>query len=140
MAALAEQIENTLGGTADPQIVEGLNVYPMLEANPTPPAIDVYPGNPFQEQQASGKGNKRLNFNVRGRVNTPDNEGAQELLLSMMDPQGTASVEQALLEDRTLSGTVGYLSVDGPTDYGVFVEPNGAGAFLSCTWTVQVIP
>lgn len=140
MQALAGQIEGTLGGTADPQTIEGLNVYPKLEWNPTPPAIDVYPDTPFQEQIAFGKANNDMNFTVRARVNTPDNEGAQELLLSMMDPRSDESVALAILADRTLSGTVEWISVEGPSDYGVFVEPSGAGAFLSCTWRVKVTP
>ncbi len=140
MAAIVGQIENTLGGTADPQVIEGLNCYPMLENNPTPPAIDIFPGSPFQESVAFGRGNKSLNFDVRARINTPDSGGAQEVLLSMVDPQGTASVEQAILADTTLSGTISDLNVEGPSDYGTFLEPSGAGAFMSATWRVVVYP
>ncbi len=140
MQALANQIEGNLGGTADPQVVEGLNVYPMLETNPTPPAIDVYPDTPFQESIAFGPGNNAFNFTVRARINTPDEGGAQDVLLSMMDSRSTESVALAILSDVTLGGTVDYLNVEGPSDYGVFVEPSGAGAFLSCTWRVSVLP
>ncbi len=138
MQALADQIENTLGGTADPQVIEGLSVYPLLELNPTPPAIDIYPDTPFQEAVGFGPGNNGLNFTVRARVNTPDNDGAQELLLTMMDPGSSESVALAILSDETLGGTVGQVSVDGPSDYGVFVEPAGNGAYLSCTWRAKV--
>ncbi len=140
MAAVVGQIEDTLGGTASPQIVEGLNVYPMLETNPTPPAIDIFPGTPFQEASAFGPGNNTLNFDVRARINTPDSGGAQEVLLGMMDPTATESVAQAILSDRTLGGTIDDLNVEGPSDYGVFVEPSGAGAFMSATWRVVVYP
>ncbi len=138
MQALAGQIENTLGGTADPQVIEGLSVYPLLEPSPTPPAIDIYPDTPFQEAVGFGPGNNSMNFTVRARVNTPDNEGAQELLLTMMDPGSSESVALAILSDETLGGTVGQVSVDGPSDYGVFVEPSGNGAYLSCTWRAKV--
>ncbi len=140
MAAIIGQIENTLGGTASPQVIEGLNCYPMLENNPTPPAIDIYPGSPFQESIAFGRGNKSLNFDVRARINTPDSGGAQEVLLAMVDPEGTASVEQAILSDPQLGGTVSDLFVEGPSDYGTFIEPSGAGAFMSATWRVSVTP
>ena len=33
-----------------------------------------------------------------------------------------------------------HVNVEGPSDYGVFVEPSGAGAFLSCTWLAKVTP
>ncbi len=138
MQALAGQIENTLGGTADPQVIEGLSVYPLLELNPTPPAIDIYPDTPFQEAVGFGPGNNSMNFTVRARVNTPDNDGAQELLLTMMDPGSTESVALAILSDETLGGTVGQVAVEGPSDYGVFVEPSGNGAYLSCTWRAKV--
>ncbi len=140
MQALAGQIENNLGGTADPQVIEGLSVYPLLELNPTPPAIDVYPDTPFQEAAAFGPGNNSLNFTVRARVNTPDNDGAQELLLTMMDPASSESVALAILEDTTLGGTVEHVAVEGPSDYGVFVEPSGNGAYLSCTWRARIFP
>ncbi len=140
MQALAAQIETTLGGTADPQVVEGLSVYPLLELNPTPPAIDIYPDTPFQEPLAFGNGNNSMNFTVRARVNTPDNDGAQELLLTMMDPNAQTSVALAILSDTTLGGKVDDVAVEGPSDYGVFVEPSGAGAFLSCTWRAKVLP
>ena len=140
MQALAVQIETTLGGTASPQKVEGLSVYPLLEWNPTPPAIDVYPDTPFQEPVAFGPANNSMNFTVRARVNTPDNEGAQELLLTMMDPRSSESVALAILADTTLGGTVEDVAVEGPSDYGVFVEPNGGGAYLSCTWRAKVLP
>ncbi len=138
MQALAAQIENTLGGTADPQVIEGLSVYPLLELNPTPPAIDIYPDTPFQESVGFGPGNNSMNFTVRARVNTPDNDGAQELLLTMMDPSSSESVALAILADETLGGTVGQVAVEGPSDYGVFVEPSGNGAYLSCTWRATV--
>ncbi len=140
MEAIIGQIEDTLGGTADPQVIEGLNCYPMLENNPTPPAIDIYPGDPAQEAIAFGRGNNQLAFDVRARINTPDSGGAQEVLLAMCDPQGTASVAMAITEDVTLGGTIDYLTVSGPSNYGTFIEPNGAGAFMSATWRVVVTP
>ncbi len=140
MAAIVGQVEETLGGTASPQIVEGLNVYPMLETNPTPPAIDIFPGTPFQEASAFGPANNTMNFDVRARINTPDSGGAQEVLLGMMDPNATESVAQAILSDRTLGGTIDDLNVEGPSDYGTFIEPSGAGAFMSATWRVVVYP
>ena len=140
MQALASQIETTLAGTADPQRVPGLQVTPLLNWNPSPPSVDVFPATPFQEPIAFGPGNNELNFTVRARVNTPDHEGAQELLLTMMDPASTESVAMAILEDTTLDGKVEHVNIEGPSDYGVYVEPSGAGAYLSCTWLAKVTP
>ncbi len=133
--ALATQIAGALGGT-----FEGVQVAPMLVWNPTPPCIDIYPSDPFQEQESFGKGNTVIYLDVRGRVNTPDHDGAQELLLSLMDPNAATSVQQAILTDDTLGGVVEACTVSaGPSNYGIFPDPSGQGAFLGCTWTVRVI-
>lgn len=144
MLALADQIALALtGGTTSPgtatPAVDGLAVNPMLVWNPSPPAIDIYPADPFQEGIAFGKGNNEMNFTIRARVNTPDHDGAQELLLSLMDPVAVTSVAAAVVDDRTLGGAVEHVAVEGPTDYGFFVDPGG-GALLGCTWRARVTP
>lgn len=138
MQKLADQIEGVIGGTSSP-VVENLQVAPLLMWNPSPPVIDMYPGDPFQEQIGMSAGNRALYLTVRARVDTPDREGAQELLLAMMDPQGSASVEQAILSDTTLGGAVSDMAVDGPTNFGAFDDPGGGGRHLGCTWQVQVL-
>lgn len=136
MQALADQIDTELADTVADLQVEGKLVW-----NPTPPSVDVYPADPFQEQIGMGAGNKMLRLVVRVRVNTPDHEGAQELLLSMMDARSDTSLEKAILADRTLNGKVGHVNVEGgPSEYGAFVDPGGGGSLLGCTWTVQVLP
>lgn len=130
--ALADQIRDTLDNT-------DIQVEPLLVWNPTPPAIDIYPADPFQEQERLGVGNDLIFLSVRARVNTPDHDGAQELLLSLMDPKASTSVQQAILTDETLNSTVTQAVVfEGPTNYGIFPDPSGQGAFLGCTWTVRV--
>jgi hypothetical protein len=144
MLALADQIAfaltggTTSPGTAAPGLAD-LAVNPMLVWNPTPPALDVYPADPFQESIAYGRGNSDMNFVIRARVNTPDVEGAQELLLSLMEPVGVTSVAAAVNADRTLGGVVETTLVTGPSDYGFFVDPGG-GALLGCTWKATVTP
>ena len=49
MDALAAQIQTELSG-----LVDGLQVSGRLLWNPTPPVIDVYPGDPHQESIAMG--------------------------------------------------------------------------------------
>lgn len=142
MDALASQLNTHLagGGTADP-VIENLQVDGRLMFNPTPPAIDIYPADPFQQQLAMGKGNKEMFFLVRARVSTADHEGGQDLLLSMMDPDSSTSVAKTLERDRTLGSVVEHLVVDGPSGFGVFPEPiPNTGALLGCTWTVEVYP
>jgi len=136
MGALADQIEDVLG-TAIPD----LQVRPVLEPNPTPPCIDIYPASPFQERTAYGTGNNDLFFTVRARVNMADNEAGQLVLLALADPDADTSLEQAVMSDQTLSGEVGTLNVEeGPSEYGQFQDVTGQFAWLGCTWRVRVIP
>jgi len=142
MDALAAQIDNEIGarGTAD-ALIENLQVDGRLIMNPTPPSIDVYPADPFQEGIAFGKGNNDMNFTVRARVSTADHEAGQDLLLQMMDPESDQSVAQAILADRTLGGQVERVNIaEGPSAYGIFPDPGGDGSLLGCTWTVRVFP
>jgi hypothetical protein len=130
--ALADQIRDEL---AD----DTIQVANMLVWNPTPPAIDIYPAETFQAQERFGIGNDTVFLSVRARVNTPDHDGAQELLLSLMDPKAATSLQQAILADDTLGGAVSQAMVeDGPSNYGIFPDPGGQGAYLGCTWTVRI--
>lgn len=132
--ALADQIEDELTDA-----IPDLQVKGTLILAPTPPAVDIYPADPFQEQISFGQASNIVYLAVRARVNTPDNEGAQELLLSMMDPRAATSVAAAVYEDTTLNGTVEQAIVSaGPSDYGIFPDPSGQGAYLGCFWTVRV--
>jgi hypothetical protein len=135
MDAIAGQITSQLAGTASP-LIEDLQVEPRMVWNPTPPAI----GSPFQEQIGMGHGNNEVFITVRARVATPDHEGAQDLLLSMMDPTATTSVAQAITEDETLGGVVEFVGVEPPTEFGAYTDPGGQGALLGCTWRVRVMP
>lgn len=134
MQAIADQLTDELGGT-----IQRLQVTPLLTFNPTPPSIDIYPADPFQEQIAFGSRNVQVFFEVRARVSPADNEAGQELLLAMMDPRAAESVVAALLSDRTVNSTVANLSVDPPSNYGLFVDPGQQEGLLGCTWRTKVI-
>lgn len=140
MVALADQIRGTLAGTPTP-LIEGLQVEPKLTYNPSAPAIDIYPADPFQAAITFGGANNEMFFTVRARVNTPDSEGAQDTLLAMMDSRADTSVARAVLADRTLGSKVEQAMIsEGPSNFGIFTEPLGQGAYLGCTWTVRVTP
>lgn len=133
--ALSNQIAASLNGT-----VENLQVSPLRLANPTPPAIDLYPPDePFYEQIAYGIGNVMVYFTVRARVAMADNQAGQEFLLSLMDPRSPQSVATAAITDRSLGGLVDDVVIDPPEDYGFYVDPGAqAQALLGCTWRAQV--
>lgn len=135
MDALADQLQTEL----DPA-VETLQVTPRMTFNPTPPTIDIYPSDPFQEQVAFGLRQVEVFFDVRARVSTAEHEGGQDLLLSMMDPAAASSVAAAISADRTLGGTVQDAQPGPPSNFGAYIDPGpNSAALLGCTWRTRVI-
>jgi hypothetical protein len=67
------------------------------------------------------------------------------LLLAMMDQQDSLSVAAAITAagtaspSKTLGGMVESVTVEGPSDFGVFTDPGGS-SLLGCTWRVRVMP
>ena len=111
--------------------IDGLQVYGYLNANPTPPSLDVYPGDPFQNGAGFGVGQSRVYFTVRARVSTADQEAGQKLLLRLLDPQDLASVEAALAD----SAVVVPEGVSGFREY--LEEASTDGRLLGCEWRVS---
>jgi len=110
--------------------IPGLQVYGWLNTNPTPPSLDVYPGDPFQTGAAFGVANPQVFFTVRGRVSTADTEAGQQLLLRMLDPQDPASVEAALQD-------VVSVTPDGVSGFREYVDDAATnGRLLGCEWRV----
>jgi len=134
MDALAAQIDTVLS----PQIAN-LQVVGRMNLTPTWPSIDIYPGDPFQERSGFGSEDVDLGLVVRARVSTIEHEGAQDVLLGLMDPTAATSVVKAVESDATLGGRVQQVICDPPSDFGAFVEPNSQGALLGCTWRARVI-
>ncbi len=133
MDAIATQLETVLV-----PVIPDLQVRGRMLINPTPPAVDVYPADPFQEASGFGGIDTDVYLLVRARVSPVDHEGAQDALLAMMDPGASTSVLKALMANKTLSGKCQDLNCQPPSDFGAYVEPDGRTALLGCTWTVQV--
>lgn len=138
MDALGEQIQEQLCGTANPVVIENLQVVPRMESNPTPPSIDVYPATPFTEVIAYGS-TRQYWFTVRARVTTADQKGGQDLLLAMMDDGSDESVEEAIRSTRTYAGAK-LGDIEGPTEFGSFADTGVPENLLGCTWRVALIP
>jgi len=143
MASLTRLLDEL--GDAIRAAVEGLDVdvqvEPRMVVNPTPPTIDVYPGDPSRDDEIAGfddlDGAKR--FTVRCRVNTADADAGQDLLLAFMDEENTLSIVAAIYDDPTLGGYVASIDVRGGTGYVLYPTPDGTANYLGCQWTVTVI-
>ena len=114
--------------------IDGLQIYPYWNGNPSPPSLDVYPGEPFQAGAGFGVGSKRVWFTVRARVSTADSEAASRLLLRLLDPGDPASVEAALAVDQlaVIDDTNGLVS--GFRRY----TDDAAGDMIGCEWRLGV--
>ena len=111
--------------------IPGLQIYPYLNSNPTPPSLDVYPGDPFQTGAGFGVGESQLYFTIRGRVSTADQEAGQKLLLRMLDPSDAASVEAAIADISTVVP-------EGVSGFREYLEDTAAnGRLLGCEWRVS---
>ena len=129
IAAIMQGIADEL----DPITLEipGLQITPYLNPNPTPPSIDVYPGDPFETGAGFGPTQAQLFFTIRARVSTGDAEAGQLLLLRMLDPSDAASVEAAL-ED------VAAVVPEGVSGFREYLEDTaGNGRLLGCEWRVS---
>lgn len=116
--------------------VEGLQVYPFMNVNPTPPSIDIYPADPFQTGEGFSRDERTSAFTVRARANVADLESGQRVLLQLLDTASPASVENALLMDGLgLDVTVGM--ADGyPTGFRSYAD--SPGELIGVEWRVEV--
>jgi hypothetical protein len=137
LVEIAEALATALQPLRDD--IEDLQIYPYFLLNPTPPAIDIYPGDPFQNGAGFDPARKTLYWTVRARWTTADHDASQQGLLSLLDPGG---LEAALLADGTLGGTVDDTAVaeDSPSGYREYVADTAInGRLLGAEWRVQVL-
>lgn len=130
-----QQVWQELADALEPltTVVDGLQVYGFWNDNPTPPSLDVYPGDPFQDGSAFGVDQSTVYFTVRLRVGTADLQAAQLLLLRMLDPADAASVEAALAADDTA-----YVVPEGVSGFREYGEDSGSSErMLGCEWRVR---
>ena len=146
MASLVEIVEALADALEAVRLeIEDVQIHPYYLLNPTPPAIDIYPGDPFQQGAAFGTSGNDCFFTVRARAATADSDAGQGLLLQLLDINGPASVEAALVSDQTLGGLVDSLAVGeagtpGVTGYREYVEDTAVnGRLLGCEWRVRVL-
>ena len=134
---MAEQIRAAVVAVTDVDV----QVEPRMILNPTPPSIDMYPGDVARDRESAAfdDGGGYL-FTVRARVHTADSGAGQDLLLAFMDDVNDLSIGLALVDDTTLNGKVASLDIREQTGYMLFPDPGGEGALLGCLWTVLVLP
>jgi hypothetical protein len=110
--------------------------------NPTPPAIDIWPGDPSKGNEAAGFGDMAGEdmWTVRLRLAVNDYEANQDLLFNFMDQESDLCVPIALLDEPTLNGYATSLDVRSFSGVVQFVDVNGITTHIGCQWGFLVIP
>lgn len=136
---LGAQIRTVMEETTDVDVqVEG-----RMVVSPTPPTIDVYPGDVSRFPESAGFGllddRGGYQFTVRARVATGDSFAGQDLLLAFMDDTNALCIASALQDDPTLNGLASSVSAQDPTGYVIYPEGD-AGSLLGFQFTCVVLP
>ena len=143
LAELLDELAATMLAVVGPAVSETeVQVVGRRNFNPTPPSIDIYPGDPFRDRPAppSRRRAAQLLLTVRARVSTVDNIAGQEFLLRLMDDEDAIGVASTLQEDQTLNGLASSVYVEGHTGYVQYLDPGQVGAaLLGCEWRVRVL-
>lgn len=132
--ALADQVSNAVG--------QDVQVTPRMNFNPSPPSIDMYPGDAGRDSLTAAFDDASGGWfiTVRARVLTADYEAGQNNLLAFMDDEDDRSVVLAVLDEPTISGTATSVDLSSQSGYTLFPTSDGAGAYLGCLWTFLVLP
>jgi hypothetical protein len=114
----------------------GWQVSAYALANPTPPAIQILPGEVIYDQ-AMHRGLDQVTMLVQAFVQLAADIASQTRLDQLLDPTGPNSLKTTVEADPTLGGTVDDTSVTDATGYQVAQGANGP--VLVCGWSVQVL-
>jgi hypothetical protein len=109
-----------------------LQISDFYNSDPTPPSLDFYPGDPFQDGTAFGVGEQRVYWTVRARVSVADTQAGTYLLLRLLSTDDPASVEAALANANPPAVVDGEGGVSGFRRY----SDDTTEALLGCEWRV----
>lgn len=121
-------------------------VEPRMVLSPTPPSVDMFPGDPATDQEIAAFGqfladmNAGYMVNVRARVAPTDHDAGQDVLLALSDPEDDLCLVQALYDDPTLGGHVADVSLVSETGFTVFTDLDPTKVYLGILWRFLVVP
>lgn len=135
---IAEQIRDGIGTE-----VFGIQVETGYVFNPTPPCIDIFPGDPARDSQSAafhdedGPYDGAYVFTVRTRIGTADETEAQRLLLQFMDDESDLCIAAAIYADPTLNGHAGGIDIRDVTGFRAY--PSKEGDLLGFQFSVIAV-
>lgn len=137
---LADEMADQIRSTVNAATTLDVQVEPRWVLNPSPPTVDIYPGDIQRDRETAGMGDLdgAYIFTVRARIGTADFDAGYDFLIALLDDEDDLSLAQALYDDPTLGGRAQDLDVRDATGMRAYEHPSGEGAHLGCQWTVLV--
>lgn len=124
------------GGDLDIQVARRF----ML--TPTPPCIDLYPGDPSREDSTANfddeLGNPGYLITVRTRIATGDYDAAYDWLLETMDDESDLCLP-LLFVDESLNGHAMQVDIRNASGLRAYEDVSGNGAYLGWQFTALVM-
>ncbi len=137
--AMVDTLDTVLNGNGGFPV----QVLPQRWYAPTPPAIDMWPGNAGEQRDPAAAGfgdvNGALLFTVRARVAAVDNDAQQELLYTFCDEDDPHCVAAVLMDDQTLNGLASSVEVLGPNEPTIYQDIAGQTPLLGVQWRVEIL-
>ena len=133
---MADQIRTTVSVSE-----WSFQVEPRMVINPTPPTIDIYPGDPARDEETAAFGEMAGGhwINVRARVGVNDHVANQEVLLTLKDDAHEICLVQSLYDDPTLGGCVNDLQLANESGF-VLTEGLNSEVHIGVIWRFLVLP
>jgi len=116
--------------------LDGVQVSAYMLANPTPPAIHIYPA-AVEYDYTFRRGYDTWTLTVQAFVGYSSDIGAQKKLDAFLAPSGTQSLKQAAEADRTLGGIVESVRVVAATGYHEYAREGGS-TVLGAEWQTEI--
>jgi hypothetical protein len=140
LAQVMDEIANQIRTALESSDV-AVQVEPRGFLAPTPPCIDMYPGDPSDDQTDAAFGDTYGAdiITIRARVSTADLYAGEDLLLALMDDEDPLSISATLEADPTLNGLAQSSHLRARTGYRDFRDLDGEGSLLGCLWQFVVI-
>lgn len=136
---LATQIRTAMEAVDDVAV----QVEPGWVPTPTPPTIDVFPGeSPSRDLESAAFGDLAGGYllTVRARVDTGDATAAHSLLVAFCDDEDDLSVPAAIMSDPTLNGYAASMDITRFSGFLPYQDVGSEGGYVGCEWAVLVIP
>lgn len=131
IGAVRQAMETTL------DVIPGVNVNAYVQAQPTPPGIQILPPSVVYDYAMGIGGFSKWTVIIQGFVALTSDIGAQKLLDTMCAPAGSNSVKALLEADKTLGGLIDTLQVADQTPARQVEQPPG-NPMLLVEWHLSI--